>query len=113
MRDDMGVQLIWSDLRRECSYDPDGIGVSLSRLSEAQNHRCAYCGKIMDHPTRDHIIPRSKGGAHSWINIVAACQECNKMKGTQPPHSFYVQKNGGDVMALYNDLLPLYAECIR
>lgn len=29
----------------------------------------------------DHVIPRSKGGEHSWLNVVAACRKCNAKKG--------------------------------
>lgn len=40
--------------------------------------RCAYCGKRAD--TIDHVVPRSKGGAHAWDNCVAACRTCNSRK---------------------------------
>lgn len=40
--------------------------------------RCGYCGKKAD--TIDHVIPRSRGGAHSWENCVAACRACNSKK---------------------------------
>jgi 5-methylcytosine-specific restriction endonuclease McrA len=40
--------------------------------------RCAYCGKKAD--TIDHVVPRSRGGAHSWENCVAACRACNSKK---------------------------------
>src|SRR6056297_3616286 len=28
----------------------------------------------------DHVHPRSRGGAHSWDNVVAACRRCNASK---------------------------------
>ncbi len=40
--------------------------------------RCAYCGKRAD--TVDHVVPRSRGGQHSWDNCVAACRACNSRK---------------------------------
>ncbi len=40
--------------------------------------RCAYCVKRAD--TIDHVVPRSRGGAHSWDNCVAACRACNSRK---------------------------------
>jgi 5-methylcytosine-specific restriction endonuclease McrA len=40
--------------------------------------RCAYCGKRAD--TIDHVVPRSRGGTHSWDNCVAACRTCNSRK---------------------------------
>jgi 5-methylcytosine-specific restriction endonuclease McrA len=41
-------------------------------------HRCAYCGAPAT--SLDHVIPRSRGGAHSWDNVVAACGRCNHTK---------------------------------
>jgi len=35
--------------------------------------------------TVDHVIPRSKGGASSWVNMVAACRDCNLAKGNRTP----------------------------
>ena len=40
--------------------------------------RCAYCTRRAD--TIDHVVPRSRGGAHSWENCVAACRTCNSRK---------------------------------
>src|SRR6185295_334280 len=37
--------------------------------------RCAYCARRAD--TIDHVVPRSRGGAHTWENCVAACRTCN------------------------------------
>ena len=31
------------------------------------------------------MIPRSKGGASSWDNIVASCAPCNRRKGDHLP----------------------------
>lgn len=42
------------------------------------NKTCQYCFKHGD--TMDHVIPRSRGGAHSWTNIVTACKKCNAKK---------------------------------
>ena len=39
---------------------------------------CAYCNKRAD--TIDHVVPRSRGGPHSWDNCVAACKACNSKK---------------------------------
>lgn len=40
--------------------------------------RCQYCGKRAE--SIDHVVPRSKGGEHSWENVVAACGRCNSVK---------------------------------
>ena len=48
---------------------------------------CQYCGD--DFPTQDltfdHVIPRSKGGRTTWINVVTACSDCNLIKGNRLP----------------------------
>ena len=40
--------------------------------------RCAYCARRAD--TIDHVVPRSRGGGHTWENCVAACRGCNSRK---------------------------------
>jgi 5-methylcytosine-specific restriction endonuclease McrA len=35
----------------------------------------------------EHIIPSSKGGADSWMNLVAACKACNRHKGNRTPEA--------------------------
>lgn len=44
---------------------------------------CQYCGDRPPTPrlTFDHVVPRARGGCTSWENVVAACGECNRMKG--------------------------------
>ena len=43
---------------------------------------CAYCGEEFHESklTRDHIIPVSKGGKNTWMNVVCACKHCNNKK---------------------------------
>ncbi len=41
--------------------------------------KCQYCGRSAE--SIDHVIPRSKGGAHAWDNVVACCRRCNTYKG--------------------------------
>jgi 5-methylcytosine-specific restriction endonuclease McrA len=40
--------------------------------------RCQYCGKRAE--SIDHVVPRSRGGQHTWENVVAACSRCNTAK---------------------------------
>jgi 5-methylcytosine-specific restriction endonuclease McrA len=45
----------------------------------ARDHnRCQYCGRAAE--SIDHVLPRSKGGAHVWENVVACCRRCNTYK---------------------------------
>lgn len=41
-------------------------------------HRCQYCGSPAENI--DHVVPRSRGGTHTWDNVVAACRPCNARK---------------------------------
>lgn len=41
-------------------------------------NRCQYCGAAAEN--LDHVVPRSKGGTHSWENVVASCRPCNMRK---------------------------------
>jgi 5-methylcytosine-specific restriction endonuclease McrA len=49
--------------------------------------RCQYCGgRIgMNTGTRDHVVPRSRGGADTLANVVAACVACNTRKDARTP----------------------------
>ena len=40
--------------------------------------RCQYCGHRAE--SIDHVVPRSRGGSHTWENVVAACRRCNAGK---------------------------------
>ena len=46
--------------------------------------RCQYCGEAAEN--LDHVIPRSKGGPHTWENVVAACRRCSSRKEDRLPH---------------------------
>lgn len=50
-------------------------------------HRCQYCGdtKPARELTYDHVLPRSRGGATTWENIVTACKPCNFRKADRTP----------------------------
>lgn len=42
---------------------------------------CQYCGNHSGDLTLDHVVPRHRGGAHTWDNLVTACKACNHKKG--------------------------------
>ena len=46
-------------------------------------HQCQYCGSPAE--SIDHVLPRSKGGDHTWENVVACCRPCNIRKGDRSP----------------------------
>lgn len=55
--------------------------------------QCQYCGAQCraGSITIDHVIPKSKGGMTSWENVVAACQDCNRRKGSRTPEAVGLQ----------------------
>jgi 5-methylcytosine-specific restriction endonuclease McrA len=58
--------------------------VSRRAILARDGFRCQYCGSTR-HLTIDHIIPRSRGGASSWENVVTSCAPCNVRKGACLP----------------------------
>jgi len=67
-------------------FDPNRHGmVALTNktLFGRDRNICAYCGEHFDNHnqlSRDHIMPKSKGGANTWMNVVTACKDCNSRK---------------------------------
>jgi 5-methylcytosine-specific restriction endonuclease McrA len=54
----------------------------------ARDGKCGYCLRTADRLgareffTRDHVVPRSRGGGDEWTNVVTACNSCNNRKGS-------------------------------
>lgn len=73
--------------------------ITLSKLYKRDHGVCQLCGglcdwndyKIIDgikvcgntYPSKDHIIPVSKGGKESWDNVQLAHRICNSRKGNK------------------------------
>jgi 5-methylcytosine-specific restriction endonuclease McrA len=64
--------------------------VNRREVLRRDRHSCQYCGSTK-HLTLDHVIPRSRGGQHSWDNVVAACECCNSRKSDRTPHEAGMQ----------------------
>lgn len=63
----------------ERNFDEDFVLPYLAR----QNRKCAYCGERGD--TKDHVVPKSRGGSDDPSNLVWACRSCNSRKGARTP----------------------------
>lgn len=69
------------------------IGFSYRAIHERDHWTCAYCGRSVSKTplvdallaTVDHILPSSRGGESSWMNLVSACRECNHRKADRTP----------------------------
>ena len=54
------------------------VPLTRAALMRRDNYRCAYCSRHAE--TIDHVLPRSRGGQHTWENCVASCTMCNHRK---------------------------------
>jgi 5-methylcytosine-specific restriction endonuclease McrA len=61
------------------------VRLSRREVFARDGHLCMYCGERSPKLTLDHVVPRHRGGAHSWDNLVAACSACNHRKGGRLP----------------------------
>lgn len=75
--------------------------ITLKSLFDRDHGVCYICGEQCDwndyyykgetfiagdsYPSIDHVIPLSKGGAHSWLNVKLSCRKCNYLKSDNLP----------------------------
>ena len=59
--------------------------LSRREVFQRDGYSCQYCGARSSEMTLDHVIPRCKGGQHTWDNVVTACQRCNHRKAGSTP----------------------------
>ena len=57
------------------------VKLTRKEVLQRDDHLCQYCGKRGNDLTLDHVMPRHRGGQHTWENVVAACRTCNHKKG--------------------------------
>ena len=71
---------------------PMALGHDNALLFRRDQAVCAYCGERFErrHLTRDHILPRARGGKDSWLNVVTACWNCNMKKGCKTPEEAHM-----------------------
>ena len=53
-------------------------------------YTCQYCGKQTRDLTIDHVMPRHRGGRHTWENLVSACRSCNHRKAGRTPQEAHM-----------------------
>lgn len=92
------------DLPNDGSHDDGSAIVALMAASEG---RCWYCGCHMTFGnegtaiTREHLLPRARGGNNKPDNIVGACRSCNVSKQAKTVEEFRVYRGG---IAFYGEL---------
>lgn len=69
----------------------DLLEFNVAKIKE--NNYCWYCGKEMEPSklTKDHVFPRSKGGANDMDNIIMVCKTCNSSKGNMDLFEWYCE----------------------
>ena len=61
------------------------IKFSRRNIYERDRNTCQYCGECLSSTelNLDHVVPRTKGGEHTWENVVTSCLACNLRKGNR------------------------------
>lgn len=78
--------------------------INLRQLYHVYDGLCQYCLKKIPYTqaTRDHLLPRSKGGGNQDDNIVLSCKKCNSKKSNKFP---YFNIHGSEVKPrILNDI---------
>ncbi len=76
------------------------------------NYCCQYCGATKD-LTLDHLIPKSKGGRSSWVNLVTACKRCNSLKGDFTPEEAGLQLKRKPIRPSYITFLRISSKYVN
>jgi len=84
------------------------VAFSRRNVAKRDHYTCQYCGVQpgKDQITIDHIVPRSRGGASSWTNCVAACVACNAEKADRTPEQAGMRLRKTPIRPLWK---PLFA----
>ena len=85
IRFDRAIKHLHTEGRLFLSLSKKTISLQPVGNLKGQSTCCAYCGKTSKFLTRDHVIPKSRGGAKEASNIVLACRECNQVKADRTP----------------------------
>lgn len=65
------------------AHRPRSDNATRAGIMRRDKFTCGYCGGKAS--TLDHVFPRSRGGADTWLNLIAACEDCNQAKGDRTP----------------------------
>jgi 5-methylcytosine-specific restriction endonuclease McrA len=73
----------WRARQRQAPVN-DLTAAQWREIKAAYNFQCAFCGKTSQRLTQDHLTSLSKGGSHTVMNVVPACQSRNSRKSAGP-----------------------------
>jgi len=79
--------------------DSDFYNIPENRLKvyERDGYACCHCGASLTRfsATLDHIQPVSRGGDHSYANLVTSCLHCNSRRGNSPIMDSIAENSNG------------------
>jgi len=72
----------------DCAGAQPQLAGDLQPIGERDGNRCQSTGKLLhpDEGSLDHVLPRSRGGADTWENLVWSSKDVNARKGNRLPH---------------------------
>jgi 5-methylcytosine-specific restriction endonuclease McrA len=83
------IRMLTGYVRAKQSKNLPLLGMRLTKrnLWVRDEGKCQYCNVELTAQTVtiDHVMPKSRGGEHSWENLVLACGACNVRKGSRTP----------------------------
>ena len=66
------------------------VRLSRKEIFARDGFACVYCGRTAKDLTLDHVMPRHRGGGHTWENLVTACKTCNHKKAGRTPQEAHM-----------------------
>jgi 5-methylcytosine-specific restriction endonuclease McrA len=77
------------------------VPLEVDELIERDGPACVWCGRELWRRdlTREHVVPRSRGGHMTAENAVVACRRCNRRRGSKPVDAYVrdLLREGADV----------------
>ena len=84
------MEYLWHKQEGKCFYC--GVGMSKYHPPQGQAHHAHEV-------TKDHVLPKSRGGTHQAKRIVLACYKCNLVKANRTPGEWMEEDESADVHA--------------
>jgi 5-methylcytosine-specific restriction endonuclease McrA len=74
-------------LKNVVKFISRSIRATRNNIIWRDKNTCQYCGYvgISSNLTLDHVLPKSRGGDNSWLNLVTCCKKCNQKKRDRTP----------------------------
>jgi 5-methylcytosine-specific restriction endonuclease McrA len=89
-------------LKKAAAINLKGILDFVTSVKSHAYATCYYCG--VQTSTKgihfDHIVPLTKGGAHSADNLCVSCASCNHSKGAKPLAIWLATRDGQQLLSL-------------